>query len=74
MLNYYTNWYIFKKNIKGCQATVKKVKEVSSDNIYAAKIFIHMNDDEVKSVIRNEFETLKQLDHPNIIKVKELIE
>jgi len=33
-----------------------------------------MNDDEVKSVIRNEFETLKQLDHPNIIKVKELIE
>lgn len=33
-----------------------------------------MNDDEMRSIIKNEYETLLNIDHPNIIKVKELIE
>lgn len=33
-----------------------------------------MNDDEIKIGIKNEFEMLQKISHPNILKVYELIE
>lgn len=50
------------------------MQEIRTGKIFAAKIFIHMNDDEIKSIIKNEYETLQSIDHPNVVKVYELIE
>ena len=57
---------------KGHQGTVIKLKDLKTSEFLAAKI-LNLKDEELNMTLKNEYSLLSSINHPNILKVKELI-
>ena len=67
------NYIIDRKRIgKGSFSTIYKGKNTKNNNIYAIKEII-IDKNKNKNIIKREFNVLKKLNHPNIIKLHDVI-
>ncbi|KAL4500362.1 hypothetical protein ABPG72_003313 [Tetrahymena utriculariae] len=57
---------------EGCVGLVKKVERVSDGKIFASKMVKTKDEEEVVLNVIREFKNLRELHHPNIVKVYEL--